>query len=79
MDHNWWGRPEEMQMFRPTYKITKDKPGTELAAETAAALASASIVLKKTHRSLAVNALKHAEELYEFANKYRQVQTCYKG
>lgn len=71
VDHNWWGRPEEMQMFRPSYLITKDKPGSDLAAETAAALAASAMVLKKTHRSIAQSALKHAEEIYEFADKYR--------
>lgn len=60
-----------MTTERPTYMITKEKPGTELAAETAAGLAAASIFLNKTHPELAQTALQHASELFEFADKYR--------
>lgn len=58
-------------MKRPTFKITSKKPGTELAAETAAALAAASIFLKSSDAALSASALKHAKELFEFANKYK--------
>ena len=44
LDHAYWGRPEDMTMERPSYKIDPNCPGSDLAAETAAALASASIV-----------------------------------
>ena len=46
-DHSFWGRAEEMSMDRPAYSITKDKPGTELACETAAALAAGYLVFKE--------------------------------
>ena len=35
-----------MTMNRPAWKIDTNKPGTDLACETAAALASASILFK---------------------------------
>jgi len=70
-DHEFWGRPEEMRMERPVFKITKTGPGSEVAAEAAAALAAASLVLKRTHRPVAFKALKHAKKLYEFATLYR--------
>lgn len=60
-----------MNMRRPASKITKNKPGTELAAETAAALAAISIVFKSQNPSYSKLLLRHAEELYEFADKYR--------
>ncbi|KAK1326145.1 hypothetical protein QJS10_CPA01g02269 [Acorus calamus] len=44
-DHNCWERPEDMNTQRTLYKITSDSPGTEVAADAAAALASASIHL----------------------------------
>ncbi|KAH9314038.1 hypothetical protein KI387_022665 [Taxus chinensis] len=47
-DHSCWERPEDMDTPRTVYKITKDNPGSEVAAETAAALAAASIVFKKS-------------------------------
>lgn len=45
-DHNWWGPAEVMQMARPSYKIDAAHPGSDLAAETVAALASASIIFR---------------------------------
>ncbi|MEN9870721.1 MAG: hypothetical protein RLZZ171_1709, partial [Cyanobacteriota bacterium] len=42
LDHNWWGPLEVVhyEMERPAYKIDTTCPGTDLAAETSAALAS---------------------------------------
>ncbi|KAF9597247.1 hypothetical protein IFM89_016388 [Coptis chinensis] len=45
-DHQCWERPEDMDTPRTLYKITSSKPGTEAAAEAAAALAAASIVFR---------------------------------
>ncbi|KAK3744428.1 hypothetical protein QZH41_003163 [Actinostola sp. cb2023] len=71
LDHDYWGRPEDMTMNRPAYKITTGKPGSDLAAETAAALAATSVAFKPTNPDYANILIKHAEELYEFADKYR--------
>ena len=71
VDHGYWGRPEDMTMSRPAYKITPSNPGSDLAAETAAALAAASIAFQKTDSSYASSLLQHAEELYEFADTFR--------
>ena len=30
-DHAFWGRPEDMYMKRPSYKIDKENPGEDLA------------------------------------------------
>lgn len=45
-DHQCWERPEDMDTPRTLYKITSDSPGTEAAAEAAAALSAASLVFK---------------------------------
>lgn len=45
-DHQCWERPEDMDTPRTLYKITQNSPGTEAAAEAAAALSAASIVFK---------------------------------
>ncbi|XP_069139614.1 uncharacterized protein [Argopecten irradians] len=75
VDHSFWGRPEEMTMQRPAYKVTKDKPGSDVAAETAAALAIGYSVFKRFKRegdtTYADQLLSAAESLYEFANTYR--------
>lgn len=47
-DHACWERPEDMDTPRSVYKIDKNTPGTEVAAETAAALAAASLVFRKS-------------------------------
>ncbi|MGD9200536.1 MAG: glycoside hydrolase family 9 protein [Chitinispirillia bacterium] len=70
-DHVWWGAPEVFPKERPSYKIDKSNPGSELAAEVAAALASSSILFRGTDPSYADNLLKHAKELFDFADKYR--------
>nr|XP_039255234.1 endoglucanase 25-like isoform X2 [Styela clava] len=71
IDHITYGRPEEMRMKRPTYILDPEHPGSEPTAETAAALAAAHILFKPTHRLFSKNAIKHAEELFEFADKFR--------
>ncbi|THG16967.1 hypothetical protein TEA_010501 [Camellia sinensis var. sinensis] len=43
-DHNCWERPEDMETPRTTYAMTENKPGSEVSAEIAAALAASSMV-----------------------------------
>jgi len=62
-----------MTMARPAWKITPQKPGSDLAAETAAALAAASIAFRFSDVSYSMKLLQHAADLYEFADKYRGV------
>lgn len=45
-DHNCWERPEDMDTLRTVYKIDGAHPGSDVAGETAAALAAASIVFR---------------------------------
>ncbi len=45
-DHKKWVRPDDMAMPRPAWSITPTKPGSDLAGETAAAMAAASILFK---------------------------------
>lgn len=45
-DHNCWERPEDMDTSRMAYKIDANHPGSDVAGETAAALAAASIVFR---------------------------------
>ena len=70
-DHGYWGRAEEMTMTRPSYKINRSNPGTELAAETAAAMAASSVIFRQSNPRYADILVRHAEELYEFADRYR--------
>ncbi|KAK8724409.1 hypothetical protein OTU49_011058, partial [Cherax quadricarinatus] len=74
-DHAYWGRPEDMTMSRPSYKIDQSRPGSDLAGETAAALAAASIVFKSSDSSYSSQVLSVAKELYEFADQHRDIYT----
>ncbi len=70
-DHAWWGPAEVMQMARPSYRITTSCPGSDLAGETAAALAAASVAFRPTDAAYANTLLTHARQLYSFADTYR--------
>jgi|UniRef100_A0A2N9EDT0 hypothetical protein len=70
-DHKCWERPEAMTEKRPLTQINTSTPGTEVAAETAAAMASASLVFKKIDSKYSSTLLQHAQELFTFADKYR--------
>lgn len=47
-DHSCWERPEDMDTPRSVFKVDRNSPGSDVAAETAAALAAASLVFKKS-------------------------------
>jgi endoglucanase len=70
-DHAWWGPAEVMQMARPAYKIDASCPGSDLAGETAAALAAASLAFRPDDPAYANDLLAHAEQLFEFADAHR--------
>ena len=72
-DHGWWGACEvvETQMKRPSYKVDLNNGGSTVAAGTAASLASCAVVFQKTDPAYAEKCLKHAKELYAYAEKVK--------
>jgi endoglucanase len=70
-DHKWWGSPEVFPNERPAFKIDAAHPGSELAAEAAAALASSSLLFRATDAAYADLCLKHSRELFTFADMHR--------
>ncbi|XP_047075919.1 endoglucanase 5-like [Lolium rigidum] len=71
-DHYCWQRPEDMTTSRRAYKVDAEHPGSEVAAETAAAMAAASVVFRNAGDAhYAHLLLHHAQQLFEFADKYR--------
>ncbi|KAL6635097.1 hypothetical protein ACP70R_027768 [Stipagrostis hirtigluma subsp. patula] len=70
-DHYCWQRPEDMTTSRQAYKVDREHPGSDVAGETAAAMAAASIVFRKSNPHYAHLLLHHALQLFEFADKYR--------
>ena len=71
IDHKYWGPPEKMTMARPSFKIDAAHPGSDVAAGTASALASASILFRKEDNAYADKLLDNAKQLFEFADTYR--------
>jgi endoglucanase len=70
-DHAWWGPAEVMQMARPSFRITSSCGGSDLAGETAAAMAASSMVFRPTDPAYADTLLMHAQQLYSFADNVR--------
>lgn len=60
-----------MSTPRPVYKITPSNPGSDVAAETAAALAAASLVFRHVDGDYSKELLQTAEKAFAFADKYR--------
>lgn len=72
VDHSCWNRPEDMTEARPVTMVNASSPGTDVAAETAAALASASLVFKSSDATYSSVLLKHAQQLFAFGDQYRK-------
>ncbi|KAJ4953137.1 hypothetical protein NE237_029969 [Protea cynaroides] len=70
-DHKCWERPEDMDTPRTLFKITSTSPGSEAAAEAAAALAAASVVFKGIDSNYSAKLLGRSQVLFEFADQYR--------
>ncbi|XP_073127993.1 endoglucanase 2-like [Henckelia pumila] len=71
LDHRCWQRPETMTEKRPVTQINTSHPGSDIAAETAAAMASASLVFRPVDSAYSALLLKHAKQLFTFADSYR--------
>ena len=71
-DHALWSAPEQQTIARPALAVTAAKPGTDVAAASAAALASASVLFRETGDSgYADSLLEASESLFTFADRYR--------
>ncbi|EOY30058.1 Glycoside hydrolase family 9 - like 10 [Theobroma cacao] len=70
-DHECWVRPEKMKTPRTVLQINASAPGTEIAAETAAAMAASSMVFRGTDRAYARRLLNKAKLLFEFAKSHK--------
>lgn len=71
-DHQCWVRPENMKEPRTVLQIDENTPGTEIAAETAAAMAASSIVFRSIDHAYARRLLNKAKlvTLYTYSYTY---------
>ncbi|WP_238441974.1 glycoside hydrolase family 9 protein [Streptomyces pratensis] len=70
-DHKWWDPAEVMPMARPEYRIDASCPGSDLAGQTAAAMAASSVLFTDDDPAYAAKLITHAKQLYSFADTYR--------
>ena len=72
-DHQYWVPPEKIAEVsdRPSYFIDASRPGSDAAAGTASALASASMLFRGVDDAYADELVKNAVALYEFAETYQ--------
>ncbi|KAF0923085.1 hypothetical protein E2562_003312 [Oryza meyeriana var. granulata] len=70
-DHSCWQRPEDMDTPRTAYMVNASSPGSDVAAETAAALAAAAVAFTGADGNYASTLLMHAKQLFEFAKNHR--------
>ncbi|GMI88529.1 glycosyl hydrolase 9A4 [Hibiscus trionum] len=70
-DHKCWVRPENMTTPRTVLQINETTPGTEIAAETSAAMAASSIVFRSFDKHYARRLLNKAKSLFKFAKKHK--------
>ena len=72
-DHYHWVSPEKIDQVseRKSYYIDAARPGSDAAAGTASALASASMLFRGVDNAYADKLLKNAVALYDFAETYK--------
>ncbi|KAK6931870.1 Carbohydrate binding domain CBM49 [Dillenia turbinata] len=70
-DHFCWERAEDMTTPRTGYRLDPAHPGSDLAGETAAAMAAASMAFKHFDDSYSNLLLLHAKQLFLFADRFR--------
>uniref|UniRef100_K3ZDW4 cellulase n=1 Tax=Setaria italica TaxID=4555 RepID=K3ZDW4_SETIT len=70
-DHSCWQRPEDMDTPRTAYSVDASRPGSDVAAETAAALAAAAVAFRRLDSGYSAMLLGHAEQLFRFAKNRR--------
>ncbi len=72
-DHGYWGSPEsvEANTTRNAFYIDADRPGSDVAASTAATLAFSSELFRGVDDQYADELLDNAKALYEFAEAHQ--------
>ena len=72
VDHSYWGPPELQDTDRPAlYVATPETPASDIAGQTAAALALMSLNYADLDASYSQKCLTAAKDLYEFGKEYK--------
>ncbi|GAB2291755.1 hypothetical protein Dimus_026008 [Dionaea muscipula] len=70
-DHNCWERPEDMDTARTVYVVEAPKAASDVAGETAAALAAASMAFRSVDPGYSETLLRNATSAFMYADTYR--------
>ncbi|KAL4585187.1 hypothetical protein LXL04_009802 [Taraxacum kok-saghyz] len=70
-DHNCWERPEDMDTARTVYTVSAPNPASDVAGETAAALAASSMAFRSSDPGYSDTLLRTATKVFDFADTYR--------
>lgn len=72
-DHDFWVPPEEIEQrtARPSFSVDPQRPGTDVAAATASALAASSLLFAGTDDAYSAKLLNNAVQLFDFAETYK--------
>lgn len=68
-----------MDTDRTAYKISARNPGSDVAAETAAAMAAAAIVFRKVDRIYSDKLLAHAQQVSHLVDQLLTIRTSLEG
>ncbi|KAK0582285.1 hypothetical protein LWI29_023730 [Acer saccharum] len=71
IDHNCWERPEDMDTTRTVYAVDAPNTASDVAGETAAALAASSMAFQSSDPAYAETLLRTADRVFQFADSYR--------
>lgn len=71
VDHNCWERPEDMDTERTVYAVDAPNAASDVAGETAAALAAASMAFRSSDSGYAETLLRNAVKAFQFADSHR--------
>ncbi|KAL2512339.1 Endoglucanase 24 [Abeliophyllum distichum] len=71
IDHNCWERSEDMDTARTVYTVDAPNPASDVAGETAAALAASSIAFRSSDPGYSETLLETSKRVFDFADSYR--------
>lgn len=71
IDHNCWERPEDMDTARTVYAVDAPNPASEVAGETAAALAASSMAFRSYEPGYSETLIRNAVKAFEYADSNR--------
>ncbi|KAJ7978526.1 Endoglucanase [Quillaja saponaria] len=71
IDHNCWERPEDMDTTRTVYAVDAPNTASDVAGETAAALAASSMAFRSSDPGYSETLLRNAIKAFQFADSYR--------